>query len=121
MKFGNVKLPKELWMCEDEQARWFEFEQPHDLPDSVTVTKMIPEQAEKQEPVATVQCINGLIIGYLDVMQPVGTKLYTSPPPRQPLTDEEIDRMYVSCKYGSVRELARAIEAAHGIRSNDAA
>ncbi len=34
---------------------------------------------------------------------------------RKPLTDEEIDRMYVSCKYGSVRELARAIEAAHGI------
>lgn len=35
------------------------------------------------EPVATVQCINGVTIGYLDVMQPVGTKLYThlAPPP----------------------------------------
>jgi hypothetical protein len=33
-----------------------------------------------QEPVATVQCINGITIGYLDVMQPVGTKLYTTPP-----------------------------------------
>ena len=42
--------------------------------------------------------------------------LYTTPPQRKPLTDEEIDRMYVSCKYGSVRELARAIEAAHGIK-----
>ena len=42
MKFGNVKLPKELWMCEDEQARWFEFEEPFDLPDAVTVTKMVP-------------------------------------------------------------------------------
>ena len=40
----------------------------------------------------------------------------TTPPQRKPLTDEEIDRMYVSCKYGSVRELARAIEAAHDIK-----
>ncbi len=38
-----------------------------------------PEQPE-QEPVATVQCIHGVTIGYLEVMQPVGTKLYTSPP-----------------------------------------
>jgi hypothetical protein len=30
--------------------------------------------------VATVQCINGITIGYLEVMQPVGTKLYTTPP-----------------------------------------
>jgi hypothetical protein len=36
--------------------------------------------APAQEPVATVQCINGITIGYLDVMQPVGTKLYTTPP-----------------------------------------
>ena len=43
---------------------------------------------------------------------------HITPPQRKPLTDEEIDRMYVSCKYGSVRELARAIEAAHGIKEN---
>ena len=43
----------------------------------------------------------------------------TTPPQRKPLTDEEIDRMYVSCKYGSVRELARAIEAAHGIKEKN--
>jgi len=36
--------------------------------------------APVQEPVATVQCINGITIGYLDVMQPVGTKLYTTSP-----------------------------------------
>lgn len=42
-----------------------------------------------QEPVATVQCIRGIIIGFLDVMQPVGTKLYTSPPRRKPLSDEQ--------------------------------
>jgi hypothetical protein len=40
------------------------------------------EQGSKpeQEPVATVQCVNGITIGYLEVMQPVGTKLYTAPP-----------------------------------------
>lgn len=37
----------------------------------------------EQEPVATVRCINGITIGYLEVMQPVGTKLYTTPPQRQ--------------------------------------
>lgn len=42
-----------------------------------------------QKPVATVQCINGVTIGYLEVMQPIGTKLYTTPPHRKPLTDEE--------------------------------
>jgi len=36
------------------------------------------------QPVATVQCINGVTIGYLDVMQPLGTKLYTTPPAAQP-------------------------------------
>ena len=39
------------------------------------------EQAQAVEPVATVQCINGVTIGYLDVMQPVGTKLYLHPAP----------------------------------------
>jgi hypothetical protein len=31
-----------------------------------------------QEPVGTVQCMNGVTIGYLEIMQPVGTKLYTT-------------------------------------------
>ena len=35
--------------------------------------------AQSVKPVATVQCINGVTIGYLDVMQPVGTKLYLHP------------------------------------------
>ncbi len=45
--------------------------------------------AQAVEPVATVQCINGVTIGYLDVMQPVGTKLYTHPAP--PATGERAD------------------------------
>jgi hypothetical protein len=42
-----------------------------------------------QEPVATVQCIHGVTIGYLDVMQPVGTKLYTSPNVAEPRSKRE--------------------------------
>jgi hypothetical protein len=42
------------------------------------------------QPVATVQCINGVTIGYLDVMQPVGTKLYTTPPAAQPAVPDAI-------------------------------
>ena len=50
----------------------------------------------EQEPVATVRCINGITIGYLEVMQPVGTKLYTTPPQRTwvGLTDEERAAIY---------------------------
>jgi hypothetical protein len=49
-----------------------------------------------QEHVATVQCIHGITIGYLEIMQPVGTKLYTAPPQRTwvDLTDEQIDVIY---------------------------
>jgi hypothetical protein len=36
-------------------------------------------ETEKAQAVATVQCVRGVTIGYLDVMQPVGTKLYTHP------------------------------------------
>ena len=43
---------------------------------------------QEQEHVATVQCVRGVTIGYLEKMLPVGTKLYTAQPARQPLTDE---------------------------------
>jgi hypothetical protein len=50
--------------------------------------------------------------------KPMWTPLYTAPPPRQPLTEEEIDElsrtMVKSNK--SVNWLCRAIEAAHGIK-----
>ena len=55
---------------------------PMDWPELFAVSKALEaEQAQAVEPVATVQCINGVTIGYLDVMQPVGTKLYTHPAP----------------------------------------
>jgi hypothetical protein len=45
--------------------------------------------------------------------------LYTAPPQRKPLTEDEIAKMYAGCKYGSVVELARSIERAHGIGGDD--
>lgn len=54
---------------------------------------------------------------------PKGTKLYTSPPQRKPLTDEEIDKVTDAQWaqnnhkpiYAAHRAYARAIEKAHGI------
>ena len=114
-----MKLPKEIWMCENEQARWFEFEQPYDLPNDVTVTKMVPEQPEP----APVACQYSK-----DVAMPeykcVGKCQY-APPQRKPLTK---DQMYSAIrplfKTDALAEAAlsisfdeyRAIEAAHGIK-----
>ena len=64
---------------------------------------------------------------------PIGTKLYTSPPKRQPLTDEQIDNLgrkekdalldFIyengTASEGSdyfFKKYARSIEAAHGIK-----
>jgi nucleoside-diphosphate-sugar epimerase len=87
---------------------------------AITALRQAIEQAEQAQPVACPYCHNSHTLGavYFDQNCAGCVKRMTAPPPRQPLTDEEIDRMYVSCKYGSVRELARAIEAAHGIKEN---
>jgi len=123
-----MKLPKEIWMCENEQARWFEFEQPYDLPNDVTVTKMVPEQPE-QEPVAWANP-NDLQNFDMKVRTNGGplhtVPLYTTPPQRKPLTRDE---MYAAIrplfKTDALAEAAlsisfaeyRAIEkAAHGIK-----
>ena len=47
--------------------------------------------------------------------------LYTSPPQRKPLTDEEIDQLSRTMVKGgkSVNWLCRAIERAHGIRGEE--
>lgn len=55
----------------------------------------------------------------------VGSDLYTSPPQRNPLTDEEIDKLPWGPHEGNpmtfaegLRDFARAIEAAHGIKGD---
>ena len=45
-----------VWLCENEQSRWFEFEEPHDMPDDVTVTMLTDtEQPAQQEPLTDEQ------------------------------------------------------------------
>ena len=48
-----------------------------------------------------------------EVVNPVWTPLYTDPPQRKPLTEEEIKR--ICEEYHSPRQLARAVERVHGI------
>ena len=76
------------------------------------------QPAHSGEPVATVQTIHGVTIGYLETAVPAGTKLYTAPQPveREPLTDEQIkDLQDDGVFWGACRQIVRAIEAAHGI------
>jgi len=47
---------------------------------------------------------------------PIGSLLYTTPPKRQPLTDEEIEN--IAARTLVPVDFARAIEAAHGIKEN---
>ena len=52
---------------------------------------------------------------YMDEMVQNVTPLYTTPPKRKPLTDEEIERLWPMRPTDDVINFARAIEAAHGI------
>ena len=55
---------------------------------------------------------------------PIGTKLYTAPPQPKPLTDELLQTLHhedefgLFCDYNEFEQIARAIEAAHGIKEN---
>ncbi len=60
---------------------------------------------------------------WIDMPPPLGSDLYTSPPRRQPLTDEQLppipsayrDGVYLGYSQSDFKDYARAIEAAHGI------
>jgi hypothetical protein len=53
---------------------------------------------------------------YKDIL--VGTLLYTTPPQRKPLTDEQIEQLEQDTCAMEFPETVRAIEAAHGIKEN---
>lgn len=44
-----MNAPKTIWMLESADAYWFERNEPHDLPDGVTVTKMVAAQPEPEQ------------------------------------------------------------------------
>ncbi len=59
---------------------------------------------------------SGTVVHWTALMPPLGTKLYTHPqPPRQPLTDDEINTIWRNSTHMTIVEVVRAIEAAHGI------
>ena len=77
---------------------------------------------EQDEPIAFVTGVFGgrFIVEPTNraMVLPVNIALYTHPQPRKPLTDEQIDDLARTMVKGnkSVNWLARAIEAAHGIK-----
>lgn len=87
--------------------------------EAITAFRQAIEEAEKVEPVGEVLNERGEI-DWISFVPPAGASLYTAPPPRQPLTDEEIVDIVGNCAADSggwfrYHAFARAIEAAHGI------
>jgi hypothetical protein len=92
-----------------ESDEWFEGWRVQDFHDAC--------KKPAQEHVATVQCIHGITIGYLEIMQPVGTKLYTTSPQRTwvGLTETRIKEIWLNGKdhgddWADVLALARSFE-----------
>ena len=82
----------------------------------------------EQEPVAEVWAASnacgqyGVEVRWFGRFPEIGDKLYTTPPQRQPLTDEQKDKIYNDwCDLGtegSYDDLMVAVEAAHGIKES---
>ena len=104
-----------------------------DTDKAITAIKEALAQEQEQEPVAMVESVATVVSesGNQEVTMswwhepalPVGTKLYTTPPKRKPLTSREIRAIEVEVAMSNsfahptkAEEFARAIEAAHGIR-----
>jgi hypothetical protein len=90
-------------------------------PEVIDALRQAIEQAQQAEPVAWALNFELLWPSEYEIISKDGDKaipLYTSPPPRQPLTDEEIRAVYgddLQYRDGDYMRFARAIEAAHGI------
>ena len=84
--------------------------------EAITAIKEALAQPE-QEPVGEIMdAIEGAFKCSFTKMLPVGTKLYTAPPQRKPLTDEEIWEALGGIDCTRPMLIARAIESAHGIK-----
>ena len=81
-------------------------------------------QPKEQEPVARVQDLDEVKRKHLVYEKGMDWKdfLYTTPPQRKPLTDEDIERIVREARvgeHGIGYTIARAIEAAHGIKEKN--
>ena len=100
-----------------------------EIEQSITsLRKALAEQPAQQEPVAWESLLGAIARGWCheknankemdaDLVYAIATEikaLYTTPPQRKPLTDEELD--YWIGSNSTKKALCRAVEAAHGIR-----
>ena len=92
-----------------------------DWPQNCLLYTHPPKQEAKDEPVAEVTSETGAEITmswWHEPALPVGAKLYTAPPKRKPLTEDDItnlDKWLEQAPYWRVLKLVRVIEQAHGI------
>ena len=99
---------------------------------AIEVLQRIPQRKPEQEPVATVAEVHmsRYTIEWTNGPLPEGTKLYTTPPQRKPLTFDEVEGCFPdgggTNEYGEavvsaqwLHDFAAAIQrAAHGIKEN---
>jgi hypothetical protein len=112
---------------EDLACRYEKEQTPEHIAKAITSLRQAIEQAQKQEPVGEVELIDiddeGTASAWFTIateMLNLGDKLYTTPPQRQPLTDEEMWKLWNAqgddfMEQQAAIAFARAIEAAHGI------
>ena len=90
------------------------------------VEEALAEPAQQQEPAAVARVDDlerGGRVRALAMGLGLDAPLYTTPPQRKPLTDEQIKRMaakwFLSMYWPLCNTFARAIEAAHGIKGDE--
>ena len=91
---------------------------------AITAIKEALQSNEQVEPVGEIGWAANIPntireVSWTDLCPPVGTKLYTTPPQRKPLSDEEIILIVAECASSHQHtdiHFARAIERAHGIK-----
>ena len=145
VKYPTVTLPRDcealkaaadlLAQPEQEYRGWYcahcergvdssevTYHEQHTVCGRVITDDLPPKAKPEQEPVAVVSGYYGgqCVILPIDSARIFNsnTALYTAPPQRKPLTDDEIERACVPLGAAmlSFTEVARAIEAAHGIK-----
>jgi hypothetical protein len=119
----SIDAMKQALEAMEDHAKQYPHMQKGYTVDAITALRQAIEQAEQAQPVAWISHSDSLLSWdkFYDHMEP----LYTTPPQRQPLTDEMLLYIYNQLPSWdmdmdklprSLREFARAIEAAHGIK-----
>ena len=121
----TAKAEIERELAKQEQGKsFFKFRECEDSQVNQTNQEQRSDSEQLGEPVAVMELHSGgwdlvedIDTDWLETL-PFGTKLYTTPQQRKPLTDNEICNMVarISDVRSPYLQFARAIEAAHGIK-----